>query len=216
MPITEMQIKSVLAQARTHYKGGYKSSNKVYTNEDTPKAKLRNDIVYGTDADPHPVPSQIVALRKFLKPFDLTMQRKGEFIINSGITYGNCGEMAAVALQICRLQIGPGVPAFTATLQPPGDHIFLVLSADGSSPSPRAFNAYQLSRENPTNFWVIDCWSNVAGSVKDYPNQLRAKFSSWANQEKRIVGTDGDEVDPSSAGNIHNFLGSTIKWKRRA
>ncbi|SRR5258708_5777647 len=209
--MTEMEITSVLRQARAHYKGGYKSSNKVYAQNNTPKERARNNIV----DDPNPIGHDILALRRSLRPYGLNMEQKGEHYLTSGITYGNCGEMAAVALRLCRLRFGPRIPVFTAELRPPGDHIFLVLSVNGRRPSSMAINVYQLSREDPANFWVIDCWSNVACSVRDYPHRLRTKFKKWATDGKEIVDMEGEGVDPSNPRIVHHFLGSPIEWKRR-
>lgn len=162
-PLRRHKVKSVLAQARAHYKKMGKSSNKFYN--DTAKAIRRNQIREGSGGGP-PLIDYIRLLRDQYAG-GLTMQQEGLYLVDNNMMYGNYWEMAAAALQKCRHQFGAGVSVFTASVQPPGDHIFLVLSA-GGSPSPR-LNAYQLSRANPANFRVIDCWANVACSVNDYP-----------------------------------------------
>jgi|GEM_PF-6827536 len=109
-------------------------------------------------------------------------------LLYNQIKSGKCSEMAAVAAYYFRLRMrGQYATMYMGTVSSPGDHVFVLLSVDGTPP--QGENISLMARnQGSDNFWVIDPWANVACRARDYPSRLLTKFSMWSVQNKLARG----------------------------
>jgi hypothetical protein len=208
MQISQDDVDSILEQARRFYKAGGKSTNKRYDIANIPnpteKHTRRNE---GRDEKT----AARNAFRTDAKSARMTWAQVGQEIIVRNHQIGNCAEMSAVAVHLCiRRLSGRYGQMYIGHLRHPGDHNFVVLSIDGSMPPWTAILAMRGIRDN--NFWVIDCWANIACPAMQYPNELNNKIKSWSEQMKQVRSREHTWVDPNSGSYKTALLASALGW----
>jgi hypothetical protein len=201
MPLDQSDVTFLLWIARNHYRSGLKSSNKIYANPIFPKQARRN--INAQDAQ-----TKIDELRANRSATQTSVEY-GRSLLDNNTSFGNCDEMCAVVLEVCRHHLGGRCKRALSIYIDPGDHVFVLLSEDGSLPD---FSAWQAGHPqvNPDpgdvagniqglsyagdTFWVIDCWLNVACRAAEYPLRARMKLNSWAAQNKHVKTKYGLQI----------------------
>ncbi|MCU1248902.1 MAG: hypothetical protein JWQ49_1931 [Edaphobacter sp.] len=181
IPITQGDANRLLAQARAIYKGGWKSGNKIYISEPGAPPQQKHLI---RNANAQSAKDHIPELRTqaFEPP-----SAYGQMIVEDDQHAGNCGEMSAVVAYYCQFlpswQQGACRVYYCKVLHP-GDHAFIVLSGNGMPPP--YHRLAQTSLLIGANFWVVDCWLNIACPFGQYLNRAIDKLREWGLQRKGI------------------------------
>jgi hypothetical protein len=212
MPINEGQVLSIFQQVRLFYKGFEKSDNKKYNlneiAEPSAKHQLRN----------HNQPLQTPRIgesRQIARRDKNDWYTMGLYLWVDQKRFGNCTEMSAVTAFLCSERLGNNAKILMGHVVTPGDHVFVLISADGTVPP--GDNISLLAQNNDSDkFWIIDVWSNIACKPRYYPSRLLEKFHSWSNQKKMVWGrnlyNEANWYDPNSRSFITAFLGSRLVW----
>jgi hypothetical protein len=205
MPIDQALANSVLATARGFYKGQQKSDNKRYgAGHNQPNHLQRN-------ANQGAAVGQIRSNRQYFRQHSMSFIGIGSSAWAHGIRSGNCLEMASVTSYLCTTMLPPPYGLFIGRLSPPGDHVFVMISANGALPAGNTIGELATNQQSDL-FYVIDPWTNIACRVADYPHRLTTKFGSWSDQGKEVWGA-GQWHDPASNAYSQAFLNSPIRWE---
>ncbi len=150
-----------------------------------------------------------------------TRPKYGDILFSSNFAAGNCVEMASVVMSLCRKD-----SAFSSkfekiyyiSVNEPGDHVFVALSVDGTRPNwtkiPFMMNEGKRYRNN---FWIIDCWLNVACQARDYHTEAQQKLKRWGTQGKEIICQNSAGVirqyDLNENDYLTQMMGSRLEVK---
>ena len=187
MPIIQADVDGVLEQARAFYKGGGKTTNKVYLNigdpdDIPPKRWDRNDEAEDED-------NEIMNWEMSVPPG----VDEGALIVNEGFRRGNCQLMSKVVRYYSERSaplLNKRASLCTAEVLIRGlfSHVFVVVS----DPHVRMFEyptVARMANAHPpaSGAWVIDCWANLACPAPEYGSRLRAKMDTWRAYGKVVL-----------------------------
>jgi hypothetical protein len=189
MPISQSELSAVLMQARQFYKGGIKSGNKMYDLSRVPnlsaKHHRRNSNAIKSD-------SERERQQELAELENIPDREWGGWLYSRGFTAGNCPEMSAVSAHLASESFKQRVKAlFMVAVNYPGDHVFVLLSVNGDQPTWEYIP--NMGREAGSNFWVIDCWFNIACPAQDYFLKLWTTLDRWAEQGKYILARESED-----------------------
>jgi hypothetical protein len=189
IPITQLDVNTVLLQARAFYKTGWKSENKVYDPKQLADLGiLEEDKHRNRNSNAIQAKENVASLRATPITPDAAY---GQHIVETDQSAGNCGEMCAVVAYYAQALATwrQGVcNIYICKVLPPGNHSFVVLSGNGSMP-----NHHRLAQTSSVigrNFWAIDCWMNIACPLNQYLPNAMTKMNQWARQGKGITSRD--------------------------
>jgi arginyl-tRNA synthetase len=201
MPFSQQDADRTLRNARAFYKGGSKSANKIYPVD---KAVATGDTkglkMFQRTLTANEVNLKLERVREH-RP-GMTVADYGWHLYMKELTEGNCAEMNSVVASLLRqtgLVSKDDAKMFWMDVNPPGDHNFIVVSSDGSSPDWANISGMRVSTGN---FWAIDCWLNVACPAGDYPRRISEKLAKWASDWKQIR-----QANAAGDGWIYHDLG---------
>jgi hypothetical protein len=181
----------VLHHAREFYKSSLrlKSANKVYRLPEAQMAekhRRRNLHAYWSQ---HALDEIRGVERSSSEDW---LYQRGEALYGANLTAGNCEEMCAVVMRFCKQLLSNKCKAVYAIGVDPGDHVFVLLSADGSAPPvDDEWGRIDEMKDNRDNFWIVDCWFNIVCAVSHYSISVARKLQKWAQESKRIISSPG-------------------------
>ncbi|MCU1251016.1 MAG: hypothetical protein JWQ49_4045 [Edaphobacter sp.] len=188
--VTQVDMDRILLKARTFYKNGFKSWNKFYDKE---RFQDQNGYVLAKHLIREQKGTVAYDQGEAIRPLTLHLSsdRYGDWLYENQITTGNCAEMSAIVIRNCRLLQGRCKAVYEISMDRPADHMFVLLSVNGNVPPWR--NVSQMEFYSDTdNFWIIDCWLNIACQARYYRELMRLKLARWASQYKVVIA--GGEV----------------------
>jgi hypothetical protein len=187
MSINQSDVDNVLGQARQFYKRSLKSSNKVY---DLSRVSVLNNMKYSQrNANADQSNLERAKQSELADSRNISDNEFGRWLYVNGFKAGNCPEMSAIALHLAATLLAKRFKAsFIVTVNYPGDHVFVLLSVNGDQPT--WMHIPNMGRETGDNFWIIDCWFNIACPVQLYLLKVWQKLDQWAAQGKDILAEE--------------------------
>jgi hypothetical protein len=199
---TEEQAIRTYDLTRAFYKRQAKSSNKAYfaTGKFTSKSigldkgtTLDGDQQTRNDMTLQNIKDMLKQNRSTSSHAGKTPFEIGEALYKQGVTLGNCGEMAAVAIYL----------AITVVLVPAGDVSMwqFTKTKKGKSivSSDKTFghSLAVLGKGKLTERWAVDPWAGEVCSASEYSEHLSEKMKQWTAEGKRIAA-GGNWVEPTN------------------
>jgi hypothetical protein len=202
--VTPAQAAETYSKARAFYKGGAKASNKAYfaTGEVSPD-KIEIDEGQTLDEDQQKRNNQTLQNlkdmagqgRSYEKNKGKSPYQAGSEFYNSKNTFGNCGEMAAVAVYIA--------VAIVHADPDEVEHWTLSNTQYGLlgwlGPARKFGHSFAvLGKGKDTERWVVDPWADLCCMLDKFADMLKFKLDAWTGQGKRIAA-GGSWVEPTNA-----------------
>ena len=185
--ITLEDVRRVLQEGREFYKGGPKSSNKMYESA----LDEHQEIALNKKEETRNLNAALAANEKYdldAATKDMSPVQKGEHIVTNNIRSGNCEEMTRATLHLCMADESIRSKMTGAWVANTAPHTFLLVSdgpALGAQGSLKSLA--DLAHGAHEGVWVIDTWMNIACKGADYCDRIEQKIDKWAQQGKVVV-----------------------------
>jgi hypothetical protein len=170
----EILARNCFTHARLFYKRQPKSNNKVYQPPaDQAKLMRRLQGVMAGNGMPR------------VRNLGYRAIAAGNHLRVTQNTFGNCTEMSCVAASFVA-QLMPNEQLSICSLDPPGDHTFVVVGAPGNI---HGNTIAQLQHTFDRNLltYVIDIWCGIFCHVSDYYLEYLRKMDTWTRQSKFVM-----------------------------
>lgn len=158
----------ILFDVYEYYKGGYKSSNKIYRK---PQGRRLHSDEY--------LNKLRVRGENQQKALDAMLSNTNEY---QGSAAGNAFEMARLA---ALLVVEEGSKAVIGRVKGKAKHAFCVADYRPHDNSPK--HVQDIFLENCGAAWVIDPWMNLSCPLGEYPARAAAKLVKWSDNWKQIL-----------------------------
>ncbi len=212
-------------EVRAHFKKGFKSTNKIYWDEDAPDISPNRDKKlaitaeklakkinksHSRIADAHGV---LGIIRRDINQIGKPPLRVGAALLKMNLPAGNCNEMTKVALTLA-LDRQVRMAVWILSIGSPGDHVACLFN-DGTTP---IFANVSHFTSDKSGAWIIDPWANIVCRATEYQQSFKMKMTKWSLNSKYVYfeNSEGEGVweDPASNEYLHAFSCGKLAFTR--